>query len=146
MALANSRLLPPDVELTRALCDYEAILSDEQRQQFRMEGMPDTRAVVQLTTAIDEQCNDRRSRCMGPRITLFLESIQQLSPVIETFVSSHPERAALVWGGVKLMLLVIQSENSSGMTADVTRLRTMYPRTLTVYRRFLWKLGKHTLA
>lgn len=110
MALVRAGREPPDIELIRALHDYEASLSDQQKVQLRSEGLPDATAVARLTNIIDEQCNENRRRCMGPRISLFLESIQQFSTVVDTFVSSHPETAALVWGGVKLTLLVIQLE------------------------------------
>ena len=43
---------------------------------------------------------------MGPRLITFLESVQQFSGIVDVFVSSNPQMAALVWGGVKFALLV----------------------------------------
>lgn len=40
------------------------------------------------------------------RLSTVLQSVQAFSTVVETFVSSHPEIAALVWGSVKLTMLV----------------------------------------
>ena len=107
LVLANSAPLEPEIKLAQALADYEKILSDEGRKQLHNQGLPDTMAAINFTTLIDRECNERRRRCMGPRLITFLESIQQFSEVIDAFVSSHPEVAALVWGGVKLTLLVI---------------------------------------
>ncbi len=109
MALALSKAAPlqPEIKLAQALVEYENILSDEERSQLRAEGVPDATAAINLTTRIDRDCNDRRSRCMGPRLITVLESIQQFSTTVDTIISSHPEYAALVWGGVKLALLVM---------------------------------------
>ena len=104
---AGSAPLEPEIKLTQALADYEKILSDDDRSQLHNQGIPDAMAAINFTTLIDRECNIRRRRCMGPRLITFLESIQQFSKVVDTFVSSHPEVAALVWGGVKLTLLVI---------------------------------------
>ena len=106
MALSRVRHAPLDIELTQALSEYESCLSEEQKAQFRSEEAPDAMAAVRLTGIIDKQCNEGRRRCMGPRLILFLESVHQFSTVVDAFVSSHPETAALVWGGVKLTLLV----------------------------------------
>ena len=129
LMLANAAPLKPEIELTQALHDYEKILSDEDRKQLHSQGLPDATAAINLTTHIDRECSSRRSRCMGPRLITFLESIQQFSQVVDVFVSSHPEVAALVWGGVKLALLVRPLPGSS-ISFDFCRLRTMFRPTL----------------
>ncbi|KAL6717730.1 hypothetical protein ACLMJK_003815 [Lecanora helva] len=106
LVLGDTTALEPEVKLTFALRDYESILSDADRSKLHSQGPPDATAAINLATQIDRDCSSRRSRCMGPRLITFLESIQQFSQVVETFVSSHPEVAALVWGGVKIALLV----------------------------------------
>ena len=106
LMLANAAPLKPELELTQALHDYEKILSGEDRSQLHSQTLPDATAAINLTTHIDRECSSRRSQCLGPRLITFLESIQQFSQVVDMFVSSHPQIAALVWGGVKLALLV----------------------------------------
>ena len=113
LVLTDPALLKPEIKLAQALHDYETILSDEDKSQLHSQGFPDATAAIKLTTLIDEKCSSRRSKCMGPRLITFLESIQQFSRVVDVFVSSHPEVAALVWGGVKLALLVIFLPGSS---------------------------------
>ncbi|KAL6713035.1 hypothetical protein ACLMJK_009431 [Lecanora helva] len=95
LVLGDTTALEPEVKLTFALRDYESILSDADRSKLHSQGPPDATAAVNLATQIDRDCSSRRSRCMGPRLITFLESIQQFSQVVETFVSSHPEVAAL---------------------------------------------------
>lgn len=118
MALVQAPPESSDVKLMLALRDYETSLSVEEKIKIRSEGVPDTGAVIRLTKIIDDQRHENQRRCMGPRLTLFLESVQQFSAVVGTFVSSHPETAALVWGGVKLTLLVISNRDDPGMTTN----------------------------
>lgn len=112
LVLAEAAPLKPEVKLTQALHEYETILSDEDRKQLHSQGLPDATAAINFTTLIDRECSSRRSQCMGPRLITFLESIQQFSQVVDTFVSSHPEVAALMWGGVKLALLAANNVTS----------------------------------
>ena len=119
---ANTVVREPEEQLAQAIHDYETVLSDEDRKQLRSQGLPDAMAAINLTTEIDRKCNNRRSQCIGPRLITFLESIQQFSQVADTFVSSNPQLAALVWGGVKLALLVGILSSSSNVF-DSCRLR-----------------------
>lgn len=123
LVLAGAAPPKPEIELAQALHDYETILSDEDRNQLHSQGLPDAMAAINFTTLIDRECSSRRGQCMGPRLITFLESIQQFSQVVDTFVSSRPEVAALVWGGVKLALLVILPPGSR-IVFDTYRLRT----------------------
>ena len=129
LVLVDAAQLKPEIKLAQALHDYETILSEEDRSKLHSQGLPDATAAINLTTLIDRKCSSRRSQCMGPRLITFLESIQQFSQIVDVFVSSHPEVAALVWGGVKLALLVIILPSSS-IKFDSCRLRTMFRLTL----------------
>lgn len=112
---ANAAVREPEEQLARAIHDYETVLSDEDKKRLRSQGIPDAMAAINLTTEIDRKCNSQRSQCLGPRLITFLESIQQFSQVVDTFVSSHPQLAALVWGGVRLALLVWLLSSSSNV-------------------------------
>ena len=114
LVIANSAMSNPGVTLVQALNDYEAILSDEDKTQLHSQGAPDVMAALNLATAIDAKNTNHRRQCMGPRLITFLESVQRFSSVIDTFVSSHPNIAALVWGGLKLTLLVLISISLEG--------------------------------
>ena len=114
LVIANPTMSNPGVTLVQALNDYEAILSDEARVQLHSQGVPDVMAALNLATTIDAKNTSHRRQCMGPRLITFLESVQQFSSIIDTFVSSHPDIAALVWGGLKLTLLVLISMSLKG--------------------------------
>lgn len=59
-----------------------------------------------LTKEIDDANAKQRHNCVGVRLFTFLESVQQFSSVVDTFVSSNPSIAALVWGSIKFTFLV----------------------------------------
>ncbi len=114
LVIANPATSSPGVTLVQALNDYETILSDDARIQLHSQGTPDVMAALNLATTIDAKNTSHRRQCIGPRLITFLESVQQFSSVVDTFVSSHPDIAALVWGGLKLTLLVLISTSLKG--------------------------------
>ena len=95
----NAVATMPEANLAYALREFEQVLSSEDKVKLRSQKSPEAEAALKLTTLIDNRSNSYRRQCMGPRLITFLESIQQVSQVVDTFVSSHPELAALVWGG-----------------------------------------------
>ena len=114
LVIANPAISNPGVTLVQALYDFETILSDEDKTQLHSQGAPDVMAALNLATTIDAKNTSHRRQCMGPRLITFLESVQQFSSIVDTFISSHPEIAALVWGGLKLTLLVLISISLEG--------------------------------
>ena len=114
LVIANTAISNTGVTLVQALNDYETILSDEDKIQLHSQGAPDVMAALNLATTIDAKNTSHRRQCMGPRLITFLESVQQFSSIVDTFVSSHPDIAALLWGGLKLTLLVLISISLNG--------------------------------
>ena len=106
MIRAVSQPSQPEKDLADALRDFETILSDQQKQELRSAGPPNPSTAIELATQIDKECTQKRRRCMGPRFMLFIDSLQKIYDATDTFVSSHPESAALVWGGLKVTILV----------------------------------------
>ena len=115
LVVANSITANPATVISEALSDYETVLSDEEKIQLHSHGPPDAMAAINLATRIDEENTTHRRRCMGPRLITILESVQQFSTVVDTFVSSNPNIAALVWGGLKLTLLVLSTTGLIGV-------------------------------
>ena len=109
LVIASPVTSSPGATLLQALNDYETILSDEDKIQLHSQGAPDVMAALNLATTIDARNSSHRRQCMGQRLITFLESVQQFSSIVDTFVSSHPDIAALIWGGLKLTLLVLIS-------------------------------------
>jgi hypothetical protein len=99
--------LSVDQPLRSALRDFQDILSPDQKRDLLAQAtVPDTAAVIILTAEIDRENAKRRSRGVATRLFSFLESVQQFSTIVDTFVSSNPSIAALVWGSVKFAILV----------------------------------------
>ena len=67
----------------------------------------DATTILAFTAEIDKVNANRRSRCVSSRLFGILQSVQEFSSIADTFVSSHPEIAALVLGSLKITILVI---------------------------------------
>jgi hypothetical protein len=102
--------LRPTRALEDALVEFRDSLSDEQKAQLHAltattSSPPGPDAVLLFTAQVDSHNALRKSRCVASRISGFLESLQQFTAIVDTFVSSNPAIAALVWGGVKVFIL-----------------------------------------
>ena len=116
----------PEIALLAALDDFKTVLTDEQKRQLSATIKPDATDAIRVATQIDQENTNRWGRCLGPRLVSFLESVQQFSKVVDTFVSSNPEIAALLWGGVRLSLLLVNNyvsyfEKLSGLFMQLGR-------------------------
>ncbi len=84
--------LKPEVRLGRAVAEFEACLSKEQRAAFTAGKIdaraspPNLRSVMQLTAQIDIQSRTSGRRCFGPRMTKLLESVQQFASMGDVIV------------------------------------------------------------
>lgn len=96
-----------DQSLQQAIREFEGALSPDQNKQLQaIKAVPDEAAVITLTAQLDEKNAQRRTSCVASRLYTLLQSVQQFTTIVDTFVSSHPNIAALVWGSVKLTMLV----------------------------------------
>ena len=94
-------------QLKTALENFEAVLTPEQKIRLQnTAAVPDAPAIIAFTTQLDQENATRGTRCVATRLLEFLQSIQQFTTVVDTFVSSNPGIAALVWGSVKFAILV----------------------------------------
>ncbi|KAJ8057801.1 hypothetical protein OCU04_008663 [Sclerotinia nivalis] len=90
-----------------ALSEFGSILKDDERMQLQqIKSVPDAFAALVFTANLDAANSTRRGKSIGARAYSMLQSIQQFSAIVETFISAHPDIAALVWGSVKLTLLI----------------------------------------
>lgn len=103
----------PTASLHAALRNFENILStDEKKKLHDIKGIPDANAAILFTARLDQANAERRGVSLGSRVYSMLLSVQQFANVVGTFVSSHPEIAALVWGSMQLTMLVCYISNS----------------------------------
>ncbi len=90
-----------------ALSEFGSVLTDDERKQLQqIKAVPDVSAALVFTAKLDASNSTRRGKSIGARAYSLLQSIQQFSAIIDTFISARPDIAALVWGSVKLTVLV----------------------------------------
>lgn len=109
MALAMSKAGPlrPDIKLSQALRDYEAVLSKDQKRSFHDTSKLDPNDVMILTFEINRQNAGRKSRTWGARLTTFLNSVKAFTSVVDAIVGSMGNPiAGAVWGTVKTAMQV----------------------------------------
>jgi hypothetical protein len=111
VAIRNAGRLKPEIQLSLALRDFEAILDQDQKAQFdefKKESPPGASAPLAFTSFLDRSLQSRRSRrCIGPRVINLLQSTQQFSTVIDVLIGgSQNFLASSVWGILKLSLQV----------------------------------------
>jgi len=97
----------PAKPLEDAILAFQGILSDDQRRELHHnKNVPDVDAVLVFTAELDARNRGRKGRSIASNLYSVLQSVRDFSAIVDTFVASHPEVAALVWGCVKLTMLV----------------------------------------
>ncbi|KAI0144755.1 hypothetical protein BJ166DRAFT_557699, partial [Pestalotiopsis sp. NC0098] len=111
----------PTWVLQDALGKFEAALSPEDVSRLHeIEGTPSADSVVHFTALLDQKNAQRRGPSIASRIYTFLSSVQQFSSIVDVFVSSNPTVAALVWGAVRLTMLI--TVNSCSYFDEISKL------------------------
>jgi ankyrin repeat domain-containing protein 50 len=114
-ALANASPLKPEIRLAQAVSQFEADLSSEQKTSFRTYRSqsrcfpPDPSDVMRLTAEIDRRVSGKvgGGRCFGPRLTNFLQAVQQFAALGDIIVGGSQNLIACgVWSLVRASLLV----------------------------------------
>lgn len=96
-----------DKSLQEAITEFREILTADQRKELNeIKAVPDTVAVMMFTAELDRANPERRGSSIASRLYHVLRSVQEFSAIVDTFISAHPDIAALVWGSVKLTMLV----------------------------------------
>ncbi|KAI1169558.1 hypothetical protein F4777DRAFT_584790 [Nemania sp. FL0916] len=93
----------PEIEL--AISSFRAALTDEQQRHLSsIRNVPDADAILIFTAQLDHQNRSRRGQSVGSRVSKVLQSTRDFCSVIDTYVSSNPNIAALVWGSIVINL------------------------------------------
>ena len=98
--------------LNVALEQFQDCLTPDQRDRFRVIGTPTATDIISLTDEVNEKDSSRKSRVWAQRTRGILESVQQYSAVVDTFVQANPAISALVWGSIKFVILVAGHEST----------------------------------
>ena len=116
LALSKVAQLKPEIQLARALSEFEAVLHDDQKARFRVyksQTPPGPVDVMRFTAEIDRDHGQKTRRCVGPRLTNLLQSVQQFSTVIDLAVGgSQNLMAGSIWGALKMSLQVRSTQTS----------------------------------
>ncbi|KAI0111099.1 hypothetical protein GGR51DRAFT_547299 [Nemania sp. FL0031] len=103
----------PVRELDLALAEFCGTLTDEQRRDLsKIRSVPDADSILVFTAQLDATNRSRKGQSVGSRMSKALQSTRDFCAVINTFVSSNPQIAALVWGSVQLTMQIILNYTS----------------------------------
>jgi hypothetical protein len=94
VVMSNVSRLKPEIRLAQAVSQFEADLSSEQKATFRTyksqsrDSPPNPSDVMRLTAEIDRHASRKvgRGRCFGPRLTNFLQAVQQFASLGDIIV------------------------------------------------------------
>ncbi|KAE8553987.1 hypothetical protein EYB25_002525 [Talaromyces marneffei] len=129
LALAMSARLKPEIRLAQAVSEFEADLTMEQKLRFNScraqvhKTPPEIHDVMQLTAEIDQKISPKvgRGRCYGPRLTNFLQGVQQFVGLGDILVGGSQNLVACgVWSLVRMSLMSLV--NSASYLEKVSQL------------------------
>jgi ankyrin repeat domain-containing protein 50 len=113
-AVAKASRLKPEIRLAQAVSQFEADLSDKEKNALRTQKLqlqsspPDQGDVMRLTAQIDKTSGIVAGRrCFGPRLTSFLQAVQQFAALGDVVVGGSQNLVACgAWMLVRMSLLV----------------------------------------
>ena len=119
LVLSTAGKLKSEIRLAQAVSEFEASLSDSDKQASRTQKIhdlaapPDANDVMRLTAQIDRSQKPGR-RCYGPRFTKFLHGAQQFAALGDVIVGGSQNIIACgVWSLIRISLLVSCSSHPS---------------------------------
>jgi hypothetical protein len=113
-ALAKASVLKPEIRLAKAVSEFEADLSNEQKSTFRtlrsqsLSKTPSPYDVMRLTAEVDRSTSKKLARaCVGPRFMNFLHGVQQFAALGDVVIGGSQNIIACgIWSLVRMSLLV----------------------------------------
>ncbi|KAI6775956.1 hypothetical protein HG530_002714 [Fusarium avenaceum] len=115
-ALTTTRAQSSDdvKELENTIACFQAILSDDERIQLQQlkRTSHDAQSIITFTAELDRLDGKRRGRSVASRLASFLQTVEQFTPIIDTYVQSNPDITALIWGSIKLTFMFLANFTS----------------------------------
>ncbi|KAF5585825.1 hypothetical protein FPANT_7379 [Fusarium pseudoanthophilum] len=104
----------PVRELERTIAGFQAILTDEDRKKLQQlkTTSHDSQSIITFTAELDLLDKNRRGKSVASRLASFLQTIEQFTPIVDTYIQSNPDIAALIWGSIKLTFLLLNGFGS----------------------------------
>jgi hypothetical protein len=113
MIATDAARLKPEIRLAQAVSQFEAALSREGKVAFwdqraeALQSAPATTDIMRFTAQIDRCMPGKASRCLGPRFTSFLSSVQQFAALRDVIIGGSQNIIACgVWSAVRISILV----------------------------------------
>ncbi|KAF4958429.1 hypothetical protein FGADI_2351 [Fusarium gaditjirri] len=99
----------PVRELERTIAGFQAILTDQDRKKLQQlkTTSHDSQSIITFTAELDLLDKNRRGKSVASRLASFLQTIEQFTPVVDTYIQSNPDLSALIWGSVKLTFMFL---------------------------------------
>ncbi|KAF5647479.1 hypothetical protein F52700_1339 [Fusarium sp. NRRL 52700] len=99
----------PVRKLEATIAGFQAILTDEDRKKLQQlkTTSHDSQSIITFTAELDLLDKNRRGKSVASRLASFLQTIEQFTPIVDTYIQSNPDIAALIWGSVKLTFLFL---------------------------------------
>ncbi|KAI1060020.1 hypothetical protein LB506_012623 [Fusarium annulatum] len=97
-----------DQILQNAISSFRTVLTPEQLAEFDcIESVPETDAVLVFTAELDLRRQNKKGKSIASRLFPVLQAVHSFTSIIDTFISSNPTIAALVWGSVKMTMTIM---------------------------------------
>jgi hypothetical protein len=113
LILSSAARLKPEIRLAEVVSQFEASLSTDEKATFRdqrahtLQTPPGIMDVMRFTAQIDRLISSKAGRCLGPRFTNFLSSVQQFAALGDVIIGGSQNIIACgIWSLVRMSLLV----------------------------------------
>ncbi|KAF5682015.1 NACHT domain-containing protein [Fusarium circinatum] len=94
--------------LQNAINSFRTVLTPEQLAEFEnIQSVPDTDPVLVFTAELDLRQQNQKGKSIASRLFPVLQAVHSFTSIIETFVSSNPTIAVLIWGSVKMTMMIM---------------------------------------
>ncbi|PSN59122.1 hypothetical protein BS50DRAFT_626869, partial [Corynespora cassiicola Philippines] len=118
-------------QLSAALDEFQQILTQEQKAQLESYSShtPTPNDIVSLTDHVHQSNSSRKSHVFASRLQGLLGSVQQYCNIVDTCAGPN-QIAALVWGGIKVLILAFSNfaDYLDKLSERVAQLSTYCPR------------------
>ncbi|PSN61265.1 hypothetical protein BS50DRAFT_157349 [Corynespora cassiicola Philippines] len=118
-------------QLSVALDEFQQILTQDQKAQLKSYSShtPTPKDIVSLTDHVHQSNSSRKSHVFASRLQGLLGSVQQYCNIVDTCAGPN-QIAALVWGGIKVLILAFSNfaEYFDKLSERVAQLSTYCPR------------------
>lgn len=139
-ALAITQPATAAQSLRDAVNEFRNVLDEEKRRELdKSKHVPNANDIFVFTARLDGLDPNRRGRSFSSRLLTILSAVRNFCSIADTFVSAHPEIAALVWGSVKLTMMVMSNvasyyEATSDLFMRIGRLCPLFDEYLMLYQ------------